>query len=291
MHIYDILHQIAPDRSLVIDRLPKFVISNVADFYYFHEKEYWKIEDFPYPHPPFDELWFEYQTPTEFLKRLIPEMDDPVYAADLLGRIHINFCGVCTKNEDVTESYGHDWTIRGFMIYTHAHGPLKDHPAKLEPYLDLHFSIRDGIAKNSVMIYKKSQGEPTDMVNAFHPVLMAFSFASCRNIEIIRVEPSKELNRARRKKGKVPITPHHLIKILPFGKVFQKQSRTVSVGEDGKIDITIRRGSFARYGPDFGRGLLFGKYSGTFWRPAIYLDPLHEVQYEMKGLKHEFKKS
>jgi hypothetical protein len=27
------------------------------------------------------------------------------------------------------------------------------------------------------------------------------------------------------------------------------------------------RGSYHRYGPEYGRGLLFGKYAGRFWVP------------------------
>lgn len=280
MHIYDIIHNLAPNKFSIIDRLPKFVISNVADYYYFHEKEYWRTEDFPYPHPPFDELWFEYRTPTTFLKRLVPQLEDPTYAAQIIDSTHINFCGICTKNEDTSISYDRDWTIRGFMVYTHAHGPFKDHPKHLEPYIDLHFSIQDGVVKNGILVYHKRGGEPMDLINAFHPVLMAFSFASCRNIEIIKVEAPLALNKARRKKGKPPITPHHLIKILPFGKIFQRKTSSICLGEDGKLDITIRRGSFARYGPTFNRGLLFGKYEGIFWRPAINLNP--EREYEVK---------
>ena len=285
MHIYDMLHKISPDHHTVVDRLPKFVISNVADYYYFHEKEFWRIEDFPYPHPPFDELWFEYKKPKSFLKRLIPSMEDPAYAAQIIDNLDINFCGICTKNADTSKSYDHDWTIRGFMLYTHAHGPFKGHPVKLEPYIDLNFSIVDGVAKNSIMLYNRTHGNPEDLVNAFHPVLMAFSFASCRNIEIIRVEAPSALNKSRIKKGKLPITPHHLIKILPFGKVFTRSTRTLTIGDDGKLDITIRRGSFARYGPTHNKGLLFGKYEGIFWRPAINLKPEAPPEYIITGVK------
>ena len=42
------------------------------------------------------------------------------------------------------------------------------------------------------------------------------------------------------------------------------------------------RGSYAKYGPKFDHGLLFGKYEGMFWRPAKMASGEQERTYEVK---------
>lgn len=57
----------------------------------------------------------------------------------------------------------------------------------------------------------------------------------------------------------------HIIKI--FGKRFEYQPRGESQGGGAGMPLHICAGHYAEYGPQFGKGLLFGKYAGEIWIP------------------------
>jgi hypothetical protein len=101
---------------------------------------------------------------------------------------------------------------------------------------------------------------PTLVLNA------AFNFLSCTNVEV--AEPVRAFPvRRRLRRHKVTV---QTIVVRPPGK------RTAAAAFAGRhprpVDdldtpLTSVRGTFAHYGPQWGAGLLFGKYSGKFWRP------------------------
>jgi hypothetical protein len=94
-----------------------------------------------------------------------------------------------------------------------------------------------------------------------HLVLLgALNFANCRNIEI--VEPKRHRAEQRRlDRHGVRIST---IQIRPIGRSSRSAKRDDPLG---LTPLTSVRGHFACYGPDYGRGLLFGKYAGRFWIP------------------------
>ena len=91
-------------------------------------------------------------------------------------------------------------------------------------------------------------------------ILGAFNFLACRNVEI--VEPT--LPRAERRRiARTGVTVHTL-RVFPTGRSTRSGK---SAGAGAGTPLTSVRGHFSSYGPEYGKGLLFGKLSGRFWIP------------------------
>lgn len=101
---------------------------------------------------------------------------------------------------------------------------------------------------------------PMERWDMAHLVLLgALNFCNCRNVELVEPRrPRAEARRIARTGMQV-----HTINVFPAGR------STRSARDDGSLGtpLTSVRGHFACYGPEYGKGLLFGKYSGRFWIP------------------------
>lgn len=92
-------------------------------------------------------------------------------------------------------------------------------------------------------------------------LLASMNFLACKNVEI--VEPRRAYP-VRRRLAKTGVTVQ-TITVRPMSK------RTRSAGSspaDVAVPLTSVRGSFHHYGPQYGKGLLFGKLAGRFWVPG-----------------------
>jgi hypothetical protein len=97
--------------------------------------------------------------------------------------------------------------------------------------------------------------------NALLTVLQSFNFLNCRNVEL--VEPKRERHvRRRLERTGVRI---HTINVFPAGRTVRRDANGEAVGGTPLASV---RGHFASYGPEYDRGLLFGKYAGRFWISA-----------------------
>lgn len=94
-----------------------------------------------------------------------------------------------------------------------------------------------------------------------HLVLLgALNFMNCRNVEL--VEPTRERHE-RKRLARLGVNVH-TINVFPVGR----STRSPKVkGAGGGVPLTSVAGHFAHYGPEFRRGLLFGRLSGRFWIP------------------------
>lgn len=248
---------------------PKFVVDNVAKYFYAHDKEFWCLSDFPMPRPPFDEMWIEYKLPKYSHSKELGDVK--MFSPD---DIDIHWGGFVAYGGPDT------WIISGSFWKVPKHLTNDRQPWHTE-ILTIKYTWKPGqiidvwAPENDI-----AKGDLASKFYAFHPILMAFSFCNCKNVEVVTVRPHAKLQQVRAKRGKPPFNEHRIINILPFGKYFERGSRVVTVQEGGaeKLVIQIRRGNYARYGAEFGRGLLFGKYSGMFWRPSIIKDSEKEYQ-------------
>jgi hypothetical protein len=92
--------------------------------------------------------------------------------------------------------------------------------------------------------------------------LYSLQLLNCRNIVTVDHEPDPADNAAYQRHFGVPMTTYKTLAIKPMGKRYERD------GEQKQFDVMplhIRRGNFAHYTDD---APLFGKYTGTFWRPA-----------------------
>lgn len=112
-----------------------------------------------------------------------------------------------------------------------------------------------------VHLYKE---RPLDSWDMAHLVLLgSLNFLGCRNVQL--VEPERP--RAQRKRiARLGVPPIRTINVTPVGKSYRADGKS---SEGQGTPLTSVRGHFSHYGPQYGKGLLFGKFSGRFWVPQF----------------------
>jgi hypothetical protein len=98
------------------------------------------------------------------------------------------------------------------------------------------------------------------------PCLMTICFLHVKNITMERMEPPKPLVKKAMKRYGEPLCTYHVLKIQPFKKVLETEGHVAQTGI--RHALSICRAHFHHYGEQFGKGLLFGKISGTFYIPS-----------------------
>lgn len=92
----------------------------------------------------------------------------------------------------------------------------------------------------------------------------SLNFLAASNVEI--AEPQRP-RPERRRIARTGVTVQAIV-VRPPGKR-RAASSTPRPIEAGEQVFSPVRGHWARYGPDYDRGLLFGKFAGKFWIPAF----------------------
>jgi hypothetical protein len=102
---------------------------------------------------------------------------------------------------------------------------------------------------------------PMEMWDTAQLVLLgALNFLNCRNVTI--GEPQRPRPQRRRlERAGLQI---HEIQIAPMGRSTRSGRNEEPIG---MVPLTSVRGHFAEYGPNYGKGLLFGKLEGRYWIP------------------------
>lgn len=130
----------------------------------------------------------------------------------------------------------------------------------------------DGVATDEVSIFPvkdwENYGLDIDLVvdgitGAANMVSAFFMFTHCKNVTVKESLPKRHEARAAKRNGQIPVKYHHIV-------IDPQKTKTVSPhagrGDDRpKKALHLARGHFAHYTED---KPLFGKYVGTFWRPA-----------------------
>lgn len=97
--------------------------------------------------------------------------------------------------------------------------------------------------------------------SALSVTLSAVTFLNCRNVTIVEPHRPRAERRRIARHGEHTISEIHV-----FPRGVSARGRRVEPGLGG-TPLTTVRGHVARYGPRWGRGLLFGKYEGEYWIP------------------------
>ena len=105
-------------------------------------------------------------------------------------------------------------------------------------------------------------GPPDRIISYLHVSGLALTFLNCRNIVILPAYADKKRRKARKRPF---LARYHRLKINAVG-----QRRESEPGQKTGIkrSLHIVRGHFREYGPEFGKGKLFGRLSGRFWVAA-----------------------
>lgn len=108
-------------------------------------------------------------------------------------------------------------------------------------------------------------------IGALLSLLTAISFMHCKNVVMSPVDPPAKLSLKHQRKHNRPLSRYHVLQIEPMKTILSAEGNIEAVGI--KKALHICRGHFATYSPE---KPLFGKYSGTFWKP-----------YHVRGSKKE----
>jgi hypothetical protein len=95
------------------------------------------------------------------------------------------------------------------------------------------------------------------------PPFLALSLMHCKNVIVHTNEPARKLSAAHNKKHGRPLLRFHTLEIEPIKKILRNEGQIEKVGLARALHIC--RGHFATYTDD---KPMFGKVTGTFWRPA-----------------------
>jgi hypothetical protein len=98
-----------------------------------------------------------------------------------------------------------------------------------------------------------------DLANCILVVATTCSLLSCRNVATEVVRPAEKLQRARARRGELPLVSFHVLKVTRPG-----QSKSKTGGDVGGQPLALHwvRGHFKRYGEE---NKLFGKLTGLYW--------------------------
>ncbi len=247
------------------------VVDNVAEYYFRHDKEEWRLSDFPAPKLPFENMWVEYRWPSIIRSLKVGETNLETPGID-------KFFGCFIKKRETG-----DFLFLGHYGYVVNSGANRGELKLTREYLcSIRFSPDGEVTGVSVSEDRiTSDGDVAHYLYAFHPILMAFSFANCQNVEMVDVVAPAALQKARKRRGRPPISDFKVINIV-VGATAKSSRRTEGTGRGDGVAVKIRRGHFHTYGEKYGRGKLFGKYEGRFWIPEIRKLDSSLVGYEVK---------
>lgn len=240
-------------------------INNIALWLWkFGSKKEWNLLDVNFAIPPWPFMWCEYSCNNLFkntskienigIMTCVDEIkDEKYYKIDCIVFIE-------TKINNIIDIIGYlqyDIDNNGNIIKGSMAAKINDKYAEINKIKDLF--------KEFVM-----------------PYFFSLIFMNCKNVEVIKKEISLKLQKSRIKRGKTPFIKFNTIIIDPMRKIIEKET---PVGrKELNRALHICRGHFATYLPD---APLFGRVTGTFWRPMHSRGNLMEgiviKNYEIKS--------
>lgn len=235
---------------------------NISDYLYLNnQQEVWDLtQDFPCVAPPFERIWVEYDIPAQ------SNSEGAIVTNQFRPRV-----GVFIESEGI-EHLDYRWLCKA-TIYQKLVGGLLGCLIIVTWYVtpegEFHLVDPDGFFR---MNLKPLADHPSFQDQKFiddakkHSIshlfvpLLSLSFFHCKNVEFKKAPPpNQKLQKARGRKGKLPLIRWHTLTIEPV-------KRIIAAANNGNSDLTpkalhICRGHFK----DFSERGLFGKYKGLYW--------------------------
>ncbi len=242
-------------RRLVDEVGPKFDVTNVAYYYFHHDEETWNLDQFVGARPPFKKCWVEYRWPRSV--RSVERGENTLKCFES-GKTPYFGGFVTTVGED-------KFDVAGTVYYVDSRNAIE-----IVKGYSIRYVVNSDASIGEISMPRSMGDDAEEMALSavvLHPVMLAFSFANCKNIEVVDVEAPVKLQKARMRRDKLPLVTYKIINVLPLAKAQSPRSRTVVSADGQGVALHIRRGHFAHYGPKYGRGKLFGRLEGQFWIP------------------------
>lgn len=248
-----------------IDQATHFDIQNVADYFFtYQDEEAWDMErDFTIA-PPFDFFATHYQMPDSF---------GPYFSGvENLAVFRVVNGPPPPPRMTITVGEGAEMNPYDPALVPTArwHVLVKTFAAvgrQVRPPVDWFLAIdeRGRLCRyrGHIALWLTDMGQSHGVgiiANTFIQVsFLALTFLHSKNVEIL--PPQKVTGRRLPREQKL-LSRYHRLKVNAIGKRSEK-SATDPTGISQSLHIV--RGHFREYGPEFGKGKLFGKWSGRYW--------------------------
>lgn len=232
-----------------------------------YEETYWR-ERLAKIAPPFDKIFFEFRTDDWIKSRItgwpsvggglieVADGDEATewrwllkittYEYEQLGDTIANIFGAEDPEDDI-------WKLRAGV--DNPFEPEKSH-SSMGVYLD-----NDG----EIIAIDNENGHPGYETEYFEDIcrigLLTLMFINCRNIRLA----DEEVPIITRKTGTGQSQKKVYYKVLKLSNSYSERSDDNAVNGTKLLPLHVVRGHFASYTDD---APLFGKYTGTFWKPA-----------------------
>lgn len=221
---------------------PVIVIDNVAEYVLGEgSRERWTVDDVPNAAPPWHVAWYEFRVPAEY------------------GRLNdLAEVAMWTAASEREDEGG--WRLTMW--------PFAREPHQQDVVGPISLLIADVRADGTVEALRAAPAHgfaTTDEAVAplilTIPVLLANSFAHCRNVREETVFPAPKLSDRYKKRHGLPLVRYTVLAIDPMREVLRREGRSTEVG--AKRALHICRGHFKTYD----RKPLFNRLTGTYWFP------------------------
>jgi hypothetical protein len=230
------------DPSFLFNELIKsvpFNIQNIAD-YYSQKRNDININSFPNVKPAFPNTWYEFKP-----GNLYQDMSYPDASFTTIGVLTIeNYDD--RINEYVASSFGFVERKNLPIGYT-------------KMIMNTRYSI-DGKIINSWFTPETSDETGVGLANTVMTTWLATSFLHCKNVTIQCTEPPAKLQKARERRGKLPLFTFKTLEIKPIVKVLKEEGQSETQGLARALHIC--RGHFKDFqeGPGLGKNHAHGLY-------------------------------
>ncbi len=239
----------------IIPNIPVFEISNV--FHYCKTRIIDPYKDWPCLMLPLDTIWMEYKR---------SDNRNPTHIGALLTVETGNFNSDDFEFLDKTKTVKH---VLGATCYfmdkqrQHFYGPCATYTVVLNDQgAPIDFNL-------NAMNVPNDQGiDSQDLMLAnMAPFFQAIAFMHCKNVRIETEKPDLGISKKWKKKTGKPLAKWNTLTIDPLRDTLSRDRRGTNNALSTPASLHIARGHFAEYGEEFGKGKLFGKYSGRYWIP------------------------
>lgn len=251
--------------------LPVIDVTNVSDYYYTSEQEYWDPRhDFPNLAPPYQAAWFESKMQRRIHSKECGDTDVAALVPHGRTGVLIHALDPSTQQFEGKPPEGTKWVLwcelyidfgkRG-VTCEGPHGSMflcvSAEGAILEtPWMQ---SFVDDVHGDPAML-----GLMRSQMTWLYPTFLAISFMHCRNVALVDNKVPKPLAKKYRERTGVEPVAYKTLVIEPLKQILRRDGGSDKVGIQRALHIC--RGHFKDYRE--GRGL-FGRYHQMVWQPSV----------------------